>query len=53
MRLCFLVLASLAASVALAQEPEARRQADLDVLLKILRPTNENITGRINAVDKN
>jgi pimeloyl-ACP methyl ester carboxylesterase len=43
----------LLATAALAQDPEARRKADLDVLLRILRPTNENITGRINAFDKN
>jgi dienelactone hydrolase len=36
-----------------ANAQEARRQADLDVLLGILKPTNENITGRINAFDKN
>ena len=36
-----------------ASAQEARRQADLDVLLEILRPTNDNITGRINAFDKN
>jgi len=48
-----LSLALLVGSVAYAQDAEARRQADLDVLLEILRPTNENITGRINAFDKN
>ncbi|MEZ5363617.1 MAG: alpha/beta hydrolase [Bryobacterales bacterium] len=50
-RLVFLGL--LFALGAAAQSPEARRQAELDVLLQILKPTNENITGRINAFDKN
>ena len=35
------------------RQQQARRQAELDVLLQILKPTNENITGRINAFDKN
>ena len=47
------LLCGLVVFVAGAHAQEGRRQADLDTLLKILRPTNENITGRINAFDKN
>ena len=49
----FAVALLLSAALLSAQDADARRQADLDVLLEILRPTNENITGRINAFDKN
>jgi dienelactone hydrolase len=43
----------LLATAICAPAQDGRRQADLDTLLQILRPTNENITGRINAFDKN
>lgn len=36
-----------------AQDAQARREADLQILLEILKPTNEKITGRINAHDRN
>ena len=47
------LLGGVAICVVGASAQEAQRQADLDVLLRILRPTNEDITGRINAFDKN